>query len=58
MTLFAKNHIVTVRLGSEYTSVIINLITTHNQFHNILRLFDVLPNFPFATSETMEDYYL
>ena len=26
---------------------------TYNQFHNILRLFDVLPNFPFTTSETM-----
>ena len=30
----------------------------HNQFHNILRLFGVLPNFPFTTSETMRDYYL
>ena len=29
-----------------------------NQFHNILRLFDVLPNFPFTTSEMMGDYYL
>ena len=29
-----------------------------NQFHNILRLFDVLPKFPFTTSETMRDYYL
>ena len=28
------------------------------QFHNILRLFDVLPNFHFTTSETMGDYYL
>ena len=25
----------------------------NNQFHNILRLFHVLPNFPFTTSETM-----
>ena len=31
---------------------------TYNQFHNILRLFDVLPNFPLTTSETMGDYYL
>ena len=31
---------------------------TYNYFHNILRLFDVLPNFPFTTSETMPDYYL
>ena len=28
-----------------------------NQFHNILRLLDVLRNFPFTTSETMSDYY-
>ena len=30
----------------------------YNYFHNILRLFDVLPNFPSTTSETMRDYYL
>ena len=30
----------------------------YNQFHYILRLFDVLPSFPFPTSETMGDYYL
>ena len=29
-----------------------------NKFRNILRLFDVLPNFPFTTSETMDDCYL
>ena len=29
-----------------------------NQFHNILRLFNVLPNFSFRKSETMRDYYL
>ena len=29
-----------------------------NHFHNILRLFGVLPNFPSTTSETMHDYYL
>ena len=33
-------------------------INGYNQFHNILRLFDVLPNFPFITSEKMGDYYL
>ena len=27
----------------------------YNQFHNILRLFDILSNFPFTTSETMGD---
>ena len=30
----------------------------YNRFHNILRLFDVLPNFPFTTSEMMDHYYL
>ena len=29
-----------------------------NHFNNIFRLFDVLPNFPSTTSETMFDYYL
>ena len=29
-----------------------------NQFDNILRLFDVLPNSPFTTNENMWDYYL
>ena len=29
---------------------------TYNQFHNILRLFDVLPNFLFTTNEKMRDY--
>ena len=33
-------------------------LKTYNQFYNILRLFDVLPNFPFTTSETVGDYYL
>ena len=30
----------------------------YNHFHNILRLFDILPNFAFTTSEIMRDYYL
>ena len=29
-------------------------MSTYNHFHNTLRLFDVLPNFPFTTSETMQ----
>ena len=32
--------------------------TNYNHFHNVLRLFDVLRNFAFTTSETMRDYYL
>ena len=35
----------------------VNHICNYNQFHNILRLFDVLLNFPFITSETMDDHY-
>ena len=30
----------------------------YNHFHNTLRLFDDLPNFPFTTSETMCVYSL
>ena len=36
----------------------VKLPPAYNHFHNILRLFNVLPNFPFTTSETMGDYYL
>ena len=35
-----------------------NRIFTDNQFRNILRLFDVLPNLAFTTNETVCDYYL
>ena len=31
-------------------------IGVYNYFHNIFRLFDILPNFPFTTSETIRDY--
>ena len=33
-------------------------IKSYNHFHNILRLFDVLTNFPFIASETIHNYYL
>ena len=33
-------------------------LSGYNHFHNILRLFDVLSNFLFTTSEMMRDYYL
>ena len=45
-----------------------SLLTTNKNFtklrlgyadmHNILRLFDVLTNFPFITSETMSNFYI
>ena len=28
----------------------------YNHGHNIIRIFEVLPNFPFTTSETKPDY--
>ena len=28
----------------------------YNHGHNIMRIYDVLPNFPFTTSETKPDY--
>ena len=31
-------------------------LKTYNLGHNIFRIFDVLPNFPFTTSETNCDY--
>ena len=31
---------------------------SYNNLHNILRLFDVLPIFPFTSSEKMDDNYL
>ena len=34
------------------------LFSAYNNFHNILRLFDVLQNFLFTTSETMRNRYL
>ena len=34
-----------------------NQAQNYNHFHNILRLLDVLPNFPFTTSERMHGYY-
>ena len=30
---------------------------SYKHFHNIVRFFDILPNFIFTTSEKMRDYY-
>ena len=48
-----KEYTISYRTGRKY-----NLPGTYNHFHNILELFDVLPNFPFNISLTMRDYYL
>ena len=55
-------------MGSTYTAIVVMpsliqnklvlLKNTCNHFHNILRLLDVLPNFPLTTSETMWEYDL
>ena len=34
----------------------VNPVSTQNHFYNILRLFDILPNFPFTTSETKNNH--
>ena len=39
-------------------ALITRSISDYNHYHNILRLFDVLKNFPFTTSKMMCDYYL
>ena len=54
-----------VRAAKEWLNIFLTKCTevvvfavTYNHFHNILSLFDVLPNFPFTTSETMRDCFV
>ena len=51
-TLTATAVLLDNQFGSE------NCRSGSGNFHNILRLFDVLPNFSFTKSETMRDYYI
>ena len=44
-------------LNNSLTYNICHWVDIYNQSHNILRLFDVLPNFPLATSEAIGNYY-
>ena len=49
------------KLSVEHTLNWLNCVSlslVYDQFHNILRLFDVLPIFPFSTSGRMRDIYL
>ena len=39
-------------------ALMIRTKSIYSQFHNILRLFNVLPNFRLTTNEAMGDYYL
>ena len=45
-------------LALAFTQLLVFLLRhyLYNHFHNILKFFDVLPNFVFTTSETMRDY--
>ena len=45
------------RLYKSY-SFINSSVQIYNYFLNILRMLDVLPNFPLTTSEAMGNYYL
>ena len=45
-----------LKMGMKQSVKILNY--DYNHFHNILRLFDVLPNLTYTTSKTMGDYYL
>ena len=41
-----------------FDTILMIVLKSCNHFHNILRLFDVLKNSPFTTSEAIRDYYL
>ena len=54
-----------LQLTMKYMQILMNLKLKavkkkdyYNYFHNILKIFDVLANFLFTTSEMMRDYYL
>ena len=54
-----KNYIANYIFTNYITNYIKNYklhISSYNHFHNILRLSDILPNFPFTASETKRDY--
>ena len=56
--LYAMKEEPLYEIESEGSNVVVYLRNSYNHFHNILRLFDILTNFPFITSETMRDCYL
>ena len=49
---------VEVNFSKKLPNLNISKYSTYKHFHNILRLLDDLPNFPFTTSETIRYYYL
>ena len=57
-----KNELVDYCPNMIMETIIMNIETwktlklDYNGFHNIFRLFDVLPSFPFTTTETKLDY--
>ena len=58
MFLSGRERVSLEQMGSCSRSLAKYIKKSYNQFHNILRLFDVSPNFSFTTSETMSDYDL
>ena len=45
-----------MEMSNNTTEIMTGNKGTYNHFHDILRLFDVLPNFPFTRIETKRDY--
>ena len=58
--IFFPNNLESLTPSLSYNYIHIKRACFHccNHFHNILRLLDVLTDFPFTTSETMGDYHL
>ena len=60
---FQENTWVDSQVAVDWVNKTLNLLQNilkksiyYNHEHNILRLFDTLPNFPFTTSESSRDY--
>ena len=55
--IFKYNSDASINPNVQGMSVIAMILHYYNPGHNILRLFDVLPNFAFTTSELKRDHY-
>ena len=56
LTCISENNNWAVVNGFSVKTSSTQIMHIYNLGHNILRLFDVLPNFPFTTGETNRDY--
>ena len=58
-SVFEQNFLFYSKFVSKSSNCLLKLkLGAYNHFHNILRYFEVLPNFPFTTTETIRDHYL